>query len=149
CNMNNEPVSISTLMRAVRIPMAANAPLHADRPIAMAERWGFDALASGARTFQIPRTRRQLPYVGPAETTGGRIPDIRRRAFRPGIGCRVNIIHQPAPFTSRLRVRPAALLPHHPPDPDLTRLNGSGSHPRPDWPRPHWSGRRRWRHWRR
>jgi hypothetical protein len=56
--MNNEPVSIRILTRAVKTPTAAKAPLHADRPIAIGERWDFAALESGARTFHIPRKDR-------------------------------------------------------------------------------------------
>ena len=67
--MKNEPVSISTLMRPVRIPTAAKAPVHADRPIAIGD--GFAVLGFEADTTQIPRNdKATIARLKPVSTTG-------------------------------------------------------------------------------
>src|SRR5690242_242974 len=67
--MNNEPVSISTLISAVRAATVAKAPLQADRPIAIGE--DFAALAPEARTAQSPRQPPRKPAASSSSASFG------------------------------------------------------------------------------
>src|SRR4029077_8265437 len=67
CNMNNEPVSISTLMRPVSTPMVTKAPLHADSAVATGDAADKDSLVPARTTYRPYLTGLHVPYLNPVK----------------------------------------------------------------------------------
>src|SRR5215831_10372813 len=109
--MNNEPVSISTLMKAVRTPIAAKAPLQADKPILIAGRWDFETLGSDARTTQFPLADRAAISRSQSDEYSRGLSRGRYRVLRPPASAVEQTSYTSGcEYTSRLPVHPAAFF---------------------------------------